>query len=204
MNDNIKKEEMSYAELRKIRRGVNTIEVYDFPFLDSLRIGIRVLTQDEIFKSTLFWKTEAEKAGFKEDVNIVLTFTTRELLRKACFVGETDKKFFTSIDEVGELSVDETDALFDLYNRTQERYAPAQSLESEKDFLELISEIKKKSVRGMSLSSFTLEKLVHFLAVEWLKLPKDNGTGSTLPKKNKESSKKKQWTTNPTIEKKAL
>lgn len=199
---NTEKTEMSYSELKKIRRWVNTIEVYNFPFLDTLRIWIRVLTQDEIFKSTLFWKSEAERVGFKDDINIVLNFTTRELLRKACFVWETDTKFFRSIDEVGELSVDETDALFDLYNRTQERYAPSQSLKTEKDFTELISEIKKKSVRGMSLSSYTLEKLVHFMAVEWLKLPNDSGIGSGQLNKDKTNLKKKPSTKKPTIEKK--
>lgn len=193
---------LTFAELRAIRRGTNTVEVYNFPFLDAGRIGIRVLTQDEIFRSTIFWKQEAEKLDSREDVNVVINFTTRELLRKACFVWETDTKFFKSTDEVGELSVDETDALFDLYNRTQEKYAPAQSLETEEEFQELISDIKKKSVRGKSLSSYTLEKLVHFLAVGWLKLQNDNGTISGQSKKNKTNSKKKLATQTPIVEKK--
>lgn len=193
---------LTFAQLRDMRRGTNTVELYDFPFLDSARIGIRVLTQDEIFKSTVFWKKEADNLGMKEDVNCVVTFTTRELLRKACFVWESDTRFFKSVEEVWELSVDETNALFDLYNRTQERYAPSQSLETEEDFRNLIWEIKKKSVRGMSLSSYTLEKLVHFLAVEWLKLPSDNGTGFGLLKKNKTNSKEKLLTKKPVVEKK--
>ena len=149
------KTELTFTALRAIRRWTNTVEVYDFPFLDIGRIWIRVLTQDEIFRSSLFWKQEAKNEGAEDDVNVIINFTTRELLRKACFVGETDNKFFKSTDEVGELSVDETDALFDLYNRTQEKYAPAQSLETEKDFKDLISEIKKK------ISAWDVFKFIH-------------------------------------------
>lgn len=199
MNEDIKKD-ISFEELRKIRRWTNTVEIYDFPFLTWVRIWVRVLTQDEIFKSTIFWKKQAEELDMKDDTWVIINFTTREILRKACFVWESDVKFFKSVDELWELSVDETDALFDLYNRTQERYAPTQSLETEKDFKDLISEIKKKSVRGMSLSSYTLEKLVFFLTAEWVKLPKGNGIGSGQWKKNKESLKKNLWTKEPVIE----
>ena len=193
---------ISFADLRAMKRWTNTTDIYDFPFLENARIWIRVLTQDEIFQSTIFWKQEADKVGMKEDVSVVIKFTTAELLRKACFVWETDARFFRSTAEVGELSVDETDWLFDLYNRTQEKYAPSQSLETEEDFLALIEWIKKKSVRGMSLSSYTLERLVHFLAVAELKLPKVNGTGSGQQKKSKTSTKKKVWTLDPKVEKK--
>lgn len=40
----------SYEDIRKMRRGVNAFDIFSFPYLDEVKIAIRVLTQGEILR----------------------------------------------------------------------------------------------------------------------------------------------------------
>lgn len=192
----------TFAELMKIKRGTTNREIFDFPFNPTIKIWIRVLTQDEILKAWVFWRQEAEKLNCKDDFQVVYAFTNMELLRLACYEWDTEMRFFKSIDEVWMLSFDESEALFNLYWKTQERFAPINQVKTEEDFMELIEEVKKKWVGGSSLSSYTIERLLHTLIAKLEKLQNDNGS-SSMPWKNlREKMKKELWTKQPVVEKK--
>ena len=193
MNMDNEKREISFEDIRKIRRWTTNRTVYDFPFMNNTPIGIRLLTQDELLRASIFWQKEAQSLELKDQDSYLAAsyaFNTMELLRKACYVWETDRQFFKSIDEVWELSRDETTVLFDYYNRVQERYAPAEKLKTEEDFQELIEDIKKKWVGGISLSSYTIERLLHTLIANPKILQSLNGSSSMQWSKLKEKMKK--------------
>jgi CO dehydrogenase/acetyl-CoA synthase alpha subunit len=80
--------------------------------------------------------------------------------------------------------------LIEQYNEVQEKYAPALKIKTSEDFDNLIEEIKKKSLLGMSLNSYTLRELVVYMTQRITKLQKDNGTTSSQSKPEKETSKK--------------
>lgn len=114
----------------------------------------------------------------------------RELLYRA-ILDDSGNKFFSSPEQVGELSADEVVSLLEFYNATQEKYAPTKNIQTEKDFVDMIEEIKKTSPLGMSLSTHTLRKLVLFMADSYQTLPRGNDTISLDANNLEEKPKKK-------------
>jgi hypothetical protein len=41
---------LTYEDVRKLRKGTNAFDIFDFPFLENAKIAIRVLTQEEILQ----------------------------------------------------------------------------------------------------------------------------------------------------------
>ena len=189
---------LSFEDIKKMRQGTNTYDVFDFPFMDGkVQIGVRVLTQKEVSDCDLMGRSLAKEltkdlggSSMQDDSE----YTLRYMLLKACTIVDIDNKdiqkpFFKSIDEVGQLSVQESLALVDFYRSVQEKYAPMSSLTDTASFDSLIEEVKKKSPLGMSLSTTTLRELVVYLADHTVTLPSDSGITSTLLKPSKESEK---------------
>lgn len=44
------KKELTYEDIRKMRKGTNAFDIFPFPFLPDINIAIRVLTQNEILE----------------------------------------------------------------------------------------------------------------------------------------------------------
>jgi len=173
---------LSYEDIRKMRRGTNAFDIYNFPFLDGVKIAIRVLTQNEILECLDAWRDDAKRL-FKQSRDIdAIQMGMAKVMEKAVYVPAENPwdfpttPFFRSSKEVLELSVDETRLLEEYYNTTQEKYAPVQVLQTESDYLELIEAIKKKLIDGSYLSSLTLKELVTFLVDKYQLSPSDNGT----------------------------
>jgi len=191
-------EQMSFADVRKMRRGTNAFEKYNFPFTD-IPMAIRVLTQDDILRAANKWREIAEKELTNANENEVIELSMRELLYKAVLKVPEDWEdvnsvdyFFASPSEVWELTVDEKDLLIEHYNEVQEKYAPQQTLNTPEDFDNLISELKKKSQIGMSLSTSTLRKLLEYMVKDMRTLLNDNGTTSMPVNKSNADEKKKR------------
>lgn len=179
------KKELSYEDIRKMRKGTNAFDQYPFPFLKDVSISIRVLTQNEILECLDEGRTLAkEHLKDPRDIDIYQIGMAR-LIQQAVYVTPEDKKetpkthFFGSVEEVLELSVEETRMLEEYYNAVQEKYSPMETLKEPKDFLNLIEAIKKNKIDGNYLSSLTLRRLVSYLIENSETSQNDNGTGST-------------------------
>ena len=130
--------EITFDYIRKLKRGTSSFDIYSFPYLPEVTISVRVLTQLELMDSQDIGRVKA-----------------KELLK-----GEEKKPFFESPEQVLELSKDETNHLFEYYSEVQEKYSPLSKVNTQADFDNLVEEVSKKSVLGMSLSSYTLKQLV--------------------------------------------
>ena len=175
---------LSFEDIRKMRRGTNTYEVYPFPMVEWAYIGIRVLTQDEILKAVNTGKERAKSALKDPSESEISEYAYREMIFKATVKATSDKEsdgesFFTYAEDVGELSRDELEMLMEHYSEVQSKYAPIQDLKTAEDFEALISELKKKPQNGMSLSTYTLRQLVEYLIVSSKTLPNDSDSIST-------------------------
>ena len=189
---------LSFSQIKEMRRWTETYMEFLFPYSKDIGIRIRVLTQDEILMAHIYAKKKAKSLLPEWEVaspDILVDLATRYLLQKAVIVSDEEKtSFFSNIEEVWELSKDEALMLVEQYNEVQEKYAPATEIKTSEDFDNLIEEIKKKSLLGMSLNSYTLRELVAYMTVRITKLQKDNGTISSPSKPKKEKSKKNWWT----------
>lgn len=184
---------LSFEQVRKMRRGVNAFDVYLFPYMTDVEVAIRVLSQEEIFESINVWQQKLRDKYPNAWQDQEIHYGTRELLHKAILkkpVADERDKFFASPEELGELSIEEFNLLLEHYNEVQEKYAPDKTLESEEDVMELIEEIKKNSLVGMSLSTHTLRRLVVTLAKPSETLQNDNGSTSLPSKKSKAKTKR--------------
>lgn len=178
------KKSLSYEDIRKMRKGTNAFDVFPFPFLTDVKIAIRVLTQNEILECLDDGRQDAKaKLADPRDIDIYQIGMAR-LIQKAIYcvpedAGETPTiPFFYSVEEVLELSVEETRLLEEYYNSVQEKYSPMETLKEAKDFINLIEAIKKNKIDGNYLSSLTLRKLVSYLIESSETSQNDNGAGS--------------------------
>ena len=191
---------LSFSEVRKMRKGTNSYDVYNFPFTE-VAIGIRVLTQDEVIMSTNTGRDKASKLFENPTNELIMDLSTRELLYKSVITVTSEEqwesksedftRFFSSAEDVWELSMDEITTLLEHYNEVQEKYAPISKLETPEDFEKLIWELKKKSRLGMSLSTLTLRKLLQYSISNPLTSQNDNGIGSSPASQTKETMKEK-------------
>ena len=187
------KKVFTFADLMKIKRWTTSRDIFDFPFNPTIKIGIRLLTQWELLDAKIFWNQKSEEFEIKDETQkfvVALSYTNMELLRLSCYEWDTENKFFRSVEQVAMLSVDETEALFNLYNKVQERFAPIQTINWDADVEALIEDIKKKWVGGSSLSSYTTERLLHTLIAKLEILQNPNGISSVPWNSLKEKMKK--------------
>ena len=187
---------MSFDDIRKMRRGTDVVEKYNFPFTE-VPIYIRVLSQDEIIKAINIWREIAKRELEFPPVSAEIEeYSMRELLYKAILRvtdNENDKiPFFNKSTDVWELTADEWTLLTQYYNEVQEKYAPQTTIKTREDFENLISELKKKSPIGNSLSTYMLRTLVDFLIENLTILRNDNGTTFMLVKKEDERLQKQK------------
>ena len=179
------KTNLSYEDVKKMRRGTNAFEIYDFPFIKDAQIAIRVLTNNEILLCLDLGRDDAHKKLKMPREIDTYQYGMARLLQKAIYVVPEDpaekpsQLFFKDAEEVLELSVEETKLIEEYYNTVQEKYSPVQKLETPDDFIGLIDDIKKKRINGGYLSSYTLRKLASYLIETLTESPNDSGTGST-------------------------
>ena len=192
----------TFADLEKVLRGRKHYEIIDFPGKDvDMKVAVKVLSQKEIEDCYLFADiTYRKKLPDDQEFRGTPSYS-RELERQILFRAiiqvpyineETQesvmKSFFPNSDIIGNLlSIDDIVTLMSYYNDTQEKFSPASSIKSEDDFNTIIDECKKKSIRGLSLSTYELEMLVDYLIANPEKLLKDNGSTSTLSKTSNEN-----------------
>lgn len=182
-----------------MRRGTNAYDIFLFPFTkDDIPVAIRLLSQQEVKISNSDARRKADNELYKPGPNEYSDYLVREMLYKACYVvndsgkdSDLSQKFFTSPEQVGELTMDEVNILLQHYNEVQEKFSPMVEVKDENDLLELIEEVKKKSHRGMSLSTHTLKLVLHYLISHSTKLPTTNESTSSPSKSIKKNSKKK-------------
>jgi len=193
---------LSYEDIRNLRIGKKGYDTFNFPFMPDVPISIRVLSQDDIIKASANWRYQA-KQELKDPTNQdSMDFGARELLFQAVMKHngegeEPTERFFGSSKEVWELSMDEIVMLLQYYNEVQEKYTPLNEATTSEEMEELIEEVKKKSPRGMSLSTPTLRKLVFFMGEtlgNWQKV--SESTYSQLSK-SEENTKSKPSTKAP-------
>ena len=191
------KTNLSYEDIKKMRRGVNAFDIYDFPFIEWAKIAIRVLNNNEILECLDLGRDDAHtRLKMPREID-TYQFWMARLLQRAIYVVPEDPAekpsvlFFKSSDEVLELSVEETKLIEDYYNTVQEKYSPVQKLETPEDFIWLIDDIKKKRTNGNYLSSYTLRKLASYLIETLTPSQNDSGTGSTQWMYSTEKKKRK-------------
>lgn len=192
---------LSFEEVLQMRRGTNAYDIFLFPFTkDDIPVAIRLLSQQEVKISNSDARRKADNELYKPGPNEYSDYLVREMLYKACYVvndsgkdSDLSQKFFTSPEQVGELTMDEVNILLQHYNEVQEKFSPMVEVKDENDLLELIEEVKKKSHRGMSLSTHTLKLVLHYLISHSTKLPTTNESTSSPSKSIKKNSKKKLW-----------
>lgn len=196
---------LSFSDIKRLKRWVNTYEVFTFPYQkEDIKVWIRVLSQDEITQCSLEAKNRAEayirNKIWSDDIQkfeqtVIGDLWLRELLYRACIVPWSDdnEKFFSSVDEVADMSIDEHGLLMEYYESVQEKYAPVKSLENPKDFEELIDDLKKKWLSGMSLNTYTARKLLSYLIVNIETSQNDNGTTYTLSNQSEEKKNQDKW-----------
>ena len=187
----------SYEDIRKMRRGVNAFDIFSFPYLDEVKIAIRVLTQGEILRCMDLGREDA-MANLKRprEIDSFQYGMIRLLAESVHKIPEegwvpTDK-FFESAEDVLELSREEVDMLQEYYEAVQDKYSPIRKVSTEKEFEALVEEIKKNKTLGNSLSSFTLRKLVEYLIQVLSSSQNDNGSGSSQWQNTKSKQGKKQ------------
>lgn len=179
---------VTFDQLKGMRLGVDQSDEYFFPGT-SQKIQIRVLTKYELnqcdhagrVRVAAATKTpESPNGDYTQDM--LVDFIMYEVLYRSVLVGETDvkedKRFFSSSEQVSELTVEEYEKFVEHYQETQERYAPLEKAETEEDFEKLLDEVKKKSLPWKSLSVLTLRKLVAYLVENFETLQKDSGSTS--------------------------
>lgn len=184
----------TFEQVMKMRRGTNAYELFKFPYTnDEIAIAIRVLTQTEIKMATNDGRRKADTDLYQPTQLDYNDYGARELLLKAVYTvqenGESDltEPFFKSSVQVGELTMDEVSILLQHYNEVQEKYSPLDKVETEDEIWELIEDVKKKSLRGTSLSTYTLRVLVEFLVKNSTTLQKDSDSISSHSRKQLKS-----------------
>lgn len=202
----------SFKDLQKISQGRKHYEVRYFPGKDMSedhKIAVKVLSQAEIGEAydaadRKIISNETERSKF--DMLRSSSAYGRELERQILFrciytvpyfnedtQREHMEPFFPSSDVIGKvLTLDETSVLMEYYNEIQERFSPTYSIKTEEDFTVIVEEIKKKSVRGMSLNMYELTGLVDYLVKNPEILLKDSGSTSSPSNKQEEKSKQEQ------------
>jgi len=186
---------LSFEDVRKMRRGTNTYDVFTFPFMDDVYIGMRVLTQDEIIRATNIGREKAKK-DFKDISNWEdNAYATKEMLFMAVVKATSDTEytqepFFANAEEVWELNLDEIKMLEEHYTEVQGKYTPFYNIKTPEEFDTLISDLKKKPQIGMSLSTDTLRTLVLYMAASIKRLPNDSDSTSSSANQSKTTEKK--------------
>lgn len=202
MTENIKKR-LKFTDVREMARWVNTKRKFKFPFQDDVEISIRVVTQEEIMISQEYGRKVWEEELWRKTANWIVMeeYASWKLLELAVYTWDWEENFFTSPKEVGQLTVDEKGILLDYYNEVQAEFSKMNYLETPEDFTELVEDIKKKWIYGMSLNSHILRKLVGILisrtTESW---QNDNGFTSSQQSNEDESLKKKSSTKQVKIE----
>lgn len=199
-------QQFTFDDLQAIMRGRKHFEEFEFPGFSEIRIAIRVLSQrdiQDIARTTDVIVGRIKKEN-DEDLRNSVVYSKeieRQILSKAVVqlpmqdpeTGEyVFRRFFNSADEVGQLDQSIINDLFEKYNVVQEKYSPQTRIQTEEDFEKLIEQIKKKSVIGLSLSTYALQMLVDFLVKNPEILLKDNGSSSQQLNSESQSLKKKQ------------
>ena len=185
----------SYEDVRKMRRGTNTYDVFTFPFTDNIFIWMRVLTQDEMIRAGNKGKIKAKKMYWDIMWGEDNAFAVRELLYMAVVKATSDTEctsepFFSSPEDIWELSLDELTILDEHYKEIQRKYTPFIDVKTPEEFEELVSELKKKPQIGMSLSIDTLRLLVVSLIASSQKSQNDNDSTSSPVNQLKTTEKK--------------
>ena len=162
---------LSFDEVRKMRRGTNSYEVFPFPFMDDVYVGMRVLTQDETVKAVNVGRAKAKTELENPTEDEELKYSSRELLFTSVVKATNDtscssEPFFSSAEQVGELTLDELNLLLEHYNEVQQKYVPQQDLKTPEEFDALIADLKKKPQTGMSLSTYTLRMLSLYMVAK--------------------------------------
>lgn len=184
----------TFADIQKMKKGKDVYErIVAKVQGESTELFIRPLTQDEKYQCTISGRTLAKNncgIAYREGEDDLI-YTIKELLADSVYMV-TEKgdylRFFLSADEVGTLYDEEVIDMFSKYTKVQEKISPS-SLETEKDFEDLIEEVKKKSVTGMYLSMSTAEKLLQYLIDRTQNSQKDSGITSTPSNLENESLK---------------
>lgn len=175
----------SYEDVRKMKGGTKTYDVFEFPFIPEIKIAVRVLTQVEILECLDAGRNDAVvNLSRPREIDAYQYGLIRLLLKSVHKVPEDGNKlsepFFAKYEDITELSKDEVEKLVEFYESVQEKYSPVQKVETPEDFQKLVEEVKKNKTFGNSLSSQMLRKLVSYLIESSEISPTDNGSGSTL------------------------
>lgn len=199
-------QQYSFEDLKNIMRGRKHFEEFKFPGEDEIRIAVRVLTSQEIedtqYKAEVIVKRkypEIKPDEIKSSVPFIKELERQILFNAIVKVPLQDSvsgefvfdKFFGSVDDIGLVEQSSIESLFEYYHLVQEKYSPHMTIKSEEDFENLLEEIKKNSIVGLSLSIPVLQMLLDFLVKNPEILLKDNGSSSQHLKQEKESLKKK-------------
>lgn len=199
-------QQYSFEDLKNIMRGRKHFEEFKFPGEDEIRIAVRVLTSQEIedtqYKAEIIVKRkypEIKTEDLKSSIPFIKELERQILFNAIVKVPLQDSvsgefvfdKFFNSVDEIGLIEQSRIESLFEYYHLVQEKYSPHMTIKNEGDFENLIEEIKKNSIVGLSLSTPVLQMLLDFLVKNPTILLKDSGLLSQPSKQGKESLKKK-------------
>ena len=187
---------LSFEDVRKMRRGTSSYEIFNFPFMDDVYIGMRILTQDEIIKATNIGREKAKKLFDDLSNGEAEAFATKEMLFMSVVKATSDTEctgepFFSKPEDVGELNMDEINLLQEHYVEVQRKYTPFVDVKTPEDFENLISDLKKKPQIGTSLSSYTLRQLALYLIAHSMKSQKDSDSISSPVMLSKTTEKKK-------------
>lgn len=189
--------ELSYSDLKKMMRGRKHFEIIDFPGFPEVKIAVKILGQKELEDCAracdlVINKLKQDHGDVSSNSVYVREMERQVLFRSIMQVPELDTRtdeynfirFFPDADCIGEIcTLDTVEMLMQAYNANQEKYSPAQTIKTAEDFENIIEEVKKNSIRGLSLSTHDLMTLVDILVKTPEILQKDSGSLS-LPSKD--------------------
>ena len=74
---------LSFEDIRKMRKGTNSYEVFPFPFMEEVSVGVRVLTQDEVLKAINTGREKAKRELKEATPDEEASYGRKELMYKA-------------------------------------------------------------------------------------------------------------------------
>ena len=185
----------NFKDVNKMRLGRRAYDVYFYPFTNNeVEVAIRVLSEAELMVCEDNGKAMAKELLKEPSPAQITTYVGFHMIYEACYEVPTPgqdilqtKKFFGSIGDVADLPKLELQELLDLWTQTFEKNSNSDIFLKPEQFPELIEEIKKNSIFGMSLSIQTLKKLLLFSVNDDVRTSlKDSGLFST-PSNSQES-----------------
>lgn len=168
--------------LNKLKAGKKNVNIIPWPGMDGEKVGIAVLTEDEIQQAVFAAEKHFKDAGLEFSAATVDAYQSEQntqLLVLALVDPVKKTPIFKSASELRPLLIPGVkDVLVDEVNAWQQECSPRLDGLTEEKYGELFEEVKKNPSILNDSDSRTLRGLITYLASRQSKLPKASGSTS--------------------------